>query len=920
MRRRLAIFSVFICALSVIACQNQADTQTPFQPINPQDYSAHWISLNTLLISPENATKELTLISLANQQEHRLTLTQLPQQKKVNKPKHLSHFWAYHVNISEEKAKEWLKNQLVVESIGNTQTHYSGVQYAQLLDALYTSQINDANEVQDLGATIKNNTVTFKLWAPTAQSVEVLVFDKNKKLLSPSTLVMKEDLTTGIWQAQSSNIALATYYQYKLAVFHPTSGKTEVITVTDPYSLSLSTNSEYSQVVDLNESNTQPKNWNKHIVPKIVNPEDNIFYETHINDFSAHDLALSSEKVRGKYAAFNEEDSNGINHLKTLRKAGINNIHLLPTFDIGTVNEADKNTIKLSTTLKAVCHLQPTTSICSDNTLNTELTLQQILSSYDPKSANAQQLVDELRAVDNYNWGYDPFHYTVPEGSYAQNAEGLARIVEFRQMVQRIHQLGFRVIMDVVYNHTHQAGLEKTAILDKVVPNYYQRLHPITGKIEQSTCCDNTATERSMMEKLMIDSLVVWARDYKIDGFRFDLMAHQPKTAMLKARAAVQNVDSDNYFYGEGWNFGEVANNAQFVQASQLNLGGTEIGTFTDRLRDAVRGGAFSASGNDIRKSQGIGNGLATFNNELVDEKQALARYKLSADQLRVGLAGNLANFPLESANSVLVLGKDISYDDQPAGYALDPADTINYVSKHDNQTLWDNNQYRLPFNTSTANRVRFQTLSLAYPILAQGIPFLHMGSELLRSKSFLRDSYDYGNWYNKVDFSGQTNNYNVGLPAAEKDADNWPLIHTLLKKNNGKDKVSANDINNSKQAFLTLIRIRMSSPLFRLTTATDIIERVQFLNTGKDQQIGLIAMLIDDENKNTIIDKKMGKILVLFNSSTQSQFLAVKDTRAFKLHPALAQGYDPIVKQSKVTTAGFEVPPLTTSVFIRER
>jgi len=158
-----------------------------------------------------------------------------------------------------------------------------------------------------------------------------------------------------------------------------------------------------------------------------------------------------------------------------------------------------------------------------------------------------------------------------------------------------------------------------TAVLDKIVPNYYHRLDPITGKIAQSTCCDNTATENVMMAKLMTDSLTVWARDYKIDGFRFDLMAHQPKSTMIKARKAVQAVDSDTYFYGEGWNFGEVANNQRFRQASQLELGGTQIVTFTDRLRDAFRGGAFSASGDDIRKSQGIGSGLGTLPNELVN-------------------------------------------------------------------------------------------------------------------------------------------------------------------------------------------------------------------------------------------------------------------------------------------------------------
>ncbi|GHE78002.1 hypothetical protein GCM10011501_02120 [Thalassotalea profundi] len=882
-------------------------------------YSAHWISINTLLLAPHYSANSVTLTSQFNDQRRMVELTKLSKQSQIAKPPHLKAFVAYQINIKESDAKQWLKSELTVSGFHANVPFITGVQIARLLDELYTTKDNDANEESQLGATINHKNVTFKLWAPTARSVEVLLFNDNKQPLSPSYLLMNEDSNTGIWQASSPDITSGSYYQYKVTTFHPASGKVESIITTDPYSLSLSSNSEYSQVVNLNASNTQPKGWKNHLIPTVKNPEDNIFYETHINDFSAHDNKLSSNNIRGKYAAFSEKNSDGINHLKTLNKAGINNIHLLPAFDIGTVNELETNTVKLSNTVKDICQIKPTTSICQ-NKLDENKTLAQLLTSFDANSGDAQALVEELRTVDNYNWGYDPFHYTVPEGSYAQNPEGVTRIVEFRQMVQSIHELGFRVIMDVVYNHTHQAGLEKTAVLDKIVPNYYQRLHPITGQIEQSTCCDNTATEHAMMEKLMIDSLVVWARDYKIDGFRFDLMAHQPKTAMLKARTTVQAVDSDTYFYGEGWNFGEVANNSQFEQASQLALSGTEIGTFTDRLRDAVRGGAFTASGNGIRKSQGIGNGLATFNNELVNSGKALNTYTLLADQLRIGLAGNLANFPLESAEGLQVTGKDIPYGDQPAGYAFDPADTINYVSKHDNQTLWDNNQYRLPFDMSTHDRVRFQLLSLSYPIFAQGIPFLHMGSELLRSKSFLRDSYDYGNWFNKVDFSGQTNNYNVGLPPAEKDQENWQLIKRILEKNQGRDKVSANDITFSKQAFLSLIKIRMSSPLFRLTSAEAIIDRIKFLNTGKNQQVGLIAMLIDDENKAEVIDNNNSQILVLFNSSREPKSMAFNNTQGFILHPVLANGNDKMVKESQINLNAFTVPALSTSVFIKPR
>jgi len=640
---------------------------------------------------------------------------------------------------------------------------------------------------------------------------------------------------------------------------------------------------------------------------------------------------VSDTSSQGKYQAFSEKNSFGINHLKALKKAGLNTIHLLPTFDIATVNEDSSQAIDINDSMAKVCTLEPTITVCQAGSLiSTTQSLKLLLKSFDPQGEKAQQLVSELRKVDNFNWGYDPYHYTVPEGSYAINPQGKRRLVEFRQMVQSIHGLGFRVIMDVVYNHTYQSGLEPKSVLDKIVPNYYHRLHPITGAIEQSTCCDNTATERVMMAKLMTDSLVVWARDYKIDGFRFDLMGHQPKQAMLDARKAVREVDVDTYFYGEGWNFGEVASNSQFVQASQLELGGSEIGTFSDRLRDAVRGG-----GNNTRSSQGIGNGLLTKPNELQfdtvqGKKKNLDDYDLRMAQLRIGLAGNLANFPLtykvknSKEDNVLqtVLGKDIPYGDQPTGYALDPADTINYVSKHDNQTLWDNSQYRLAFDVSTKNRVRMHLQSLSFTLFAQGIPFLHMGSEFMRSKSFLRDSYDYSDWFNRVDFSKQDNFYNVGLPPAEKDKANWPLIKKVMAGHQGRDQVSAEDIQISSQLFSDLLAIRMSSPLFRLTSESAVIAKVSFLNTGSQNthQTGLIVMKLDD-TKGSAVDGNYQSILVLFNTTEQTQTFAFAGANGYQLHPIQKNSGDrQLIKQSTVSTEGFTVSALSSVVFVKLR
>ena len=359
-----------------------------------------------------------------------------------------------------------------------------------------------------------------------------------------------------------------------------------------------------------------------------------------------------------------------------------------------------------------------------------------------------------------------------------------------------------------------------------------------------------------------------------------------------------------------------MANNSRFVQASQLELGGTEIGTYSDRLRDAVRGG-----GNNTRDSQGIGNGLFTQANEKQKNKSEVKNrqeYDLRMNQLRIGLAGNLANYPLHTIKGEQVFGKDVPYGDQPTGYALDPADTINYVSKHDNQTLWDNSQYRLPFDVSTRDRVRMHNQSLSFTLFAQGIPFLHMGSEFMRSKSFLRDSYDYGDWFNRVDFTKKHNYYNVGLPPADKDQDNWPLIKEVLKGHEGRDHVTAKDIGFSAKVFEEMIALRMSSPLFRLTTAKNINDKVSFLNI-ENHQAGLLVMKLDD-TQGTPVDENIDSIVILFNTSTKTQSFTYMEADKYQLHAIQHQGVDEVVKQSKVSKNAFTVPALSSVVFVKEK
>lgn len=900
----LSIFSMLVFA-------------APLTSVPVVNSAAHWVTQDTLLFLKQPAAVRFELVTgFTAKPQKAIPLVSKASPGFVQFP-HLNDFSAAQINISIDKIKDLLKGELILNQYNQQGVRLASsiVQTAGIIDAIYTADANDADEITDYGASVLTDGVQFKLWAPTAKSVSVLLFDADKKPLSPARLELLEDRSTGAWAAKGDKNLASVYYQYEVTLYHPASKKIETLKVSDPYSHSLSADGFYSQVIDLQNPKTQPETWATQASPRVDAPEDNILYELHIRDFSASDKSIANKNVRGKYAAFLEKASDGITHLKELRTAGLNVIHLMPTFDFATVNPDTEKTIALDDSLEKVCRLDPKNPACSGHFSPTQ-TLRDLLKSLNPRTGDAQAIIESLRTQDNYNWGYDPFHYTVPQSSYAINPEGAARIVEFRAMIAQLHNMGFKVIMDVVYNHTYAAGLNEKSVLDKIVPNYYHRLDLVTGAIEQSTCCDNTATEHTMMAKLMTDSLVVWARDYRINGFRFDLMGHQPKSVMLKAREAVRKVDPDTYFYGEGWNFGEVANNKRFVQSTQTELGGTQIGTYTDRLRDAVRGGSSMDSGKNLRINQGIGNGLFVVPNDMQPEDHNKEKYLNYIDQIQIGLAGNLVNFPLENTKGKKVTGNEIDYNGSPAGYAKDPADTINYVSKHDNQTLWDNNQYRIAYGVSSADRVRMQMLSLSYPLLAQGIPFLHMGCEFLRSKSFLRDSYDYGDWFNAVDFSAQKNNYDAGLPPAVKDKENWPLISDVLQKSAGRDHVTQSQISLSNKIFLDFIKIRSSSPLFRLRTADEIIKRVSFPNAGSNHQAGLVVMKID--NSDLAIDPTIKQIMVVFNNGAVKQTFAFADAKHFKLHPVQMKGADIVVKTSKANSKGFTVPAFTTAVFVR--
>ncbi|WP_421167265.1 pullulanase-type alpha-1,6-glucosidase [Aeromonas dhakensis] len=792
------------------------------------------------------------------------------------------------------------------------------VQSAGALDALYS----EAATKLTYGAVVEGGNVTFRLWAPTARSVKLALFDEQHKSLGERTMTLDE--ASGSWSVQGGSELVGKFYRYDIQVYHPVSRKLESYQVTDPYSLSLAMNSEFSQVVDLDDPALKPEGWDSLKAPHSQqNPADITIYEAHVRDLTGNDDSTPAEH-RGKFLGLTDTDTAPVKHLQALAKSGVSHLHLLPVFDIATVNEDPAKVANIGDDFGKLCQVNPEVQnskfagYCSSGQ-TIEAVLGDLQGGDSKENPQVQELYGYLRGVDSFNWGYDPYHYTTPEGSYATNAEGSQRILEFREMVKAIKQnIGMNVVMDVVYNHTNEAGLGPKSVLDKIVPWYYQRLNPETGSVENSTCCSNTAPEHAMFAKLMDDSLVTWARDYKIDAFRFDLMGHHPKDQMVQALAAVKQVNPEMYFYGEGWNFGEVQDDKRFVQATQKHLAGTGIGSFSDRLRDAVRGGSPFDGGDTIRKTQGFGNGALVDANEMDGVDRATALHQ--SDLVRLGMAGNLKDFILTDKDGMPKKGADIDYNGQPAGYAQDPTEIQNYVDKHDNQTLFDNLIYKAP---QGADLVRMQGVSLATAMLGQGIPFTHAGVELLRSKSMERDSYDSGDWYNRVDYTLADNNFDKGLPRKDKDGDNYPLIEQVLGKH---VKPSGADMATMVGFYQELAELRQSSRLLRLGSGAEVIKRVDFRNTGPDQVPGLIVMTVDDGvNAGADLDPAIDGLVVMINATNAPQSFSdfrdgndqPIDLASLQLSPA-HHGGESIARDAAVNGGTLTLGAWSAAVFVK--
>jgi len=693
----------------------------------------------------------------------------------------------------------------------------TAVQHAGFIDAFYAPK---AVLQQDFGVTISNVETQFKLWAPTASAVSVCLY---ADAASPAKrlVAMRKDSASGVWSARADSDLSGASYQFLVDVYARGTGQVRNL-VSDPYSISLNAGGERSYIADLNAPGLMPEAWAENKRPAVLaEATDMSIYELHVRDFSVNDASVSAA-LRGKYLAFTDTQSNGMRHLAALQKSGLTDVHLLPVFDFATVPEVGCESPEIPNAA--------------------------------PDSEAQQARAAQSRASDCYNWGYDPKHFGAPEGSYASDANaGAVRVREFRAMVEALHRTGLRVGMDVVYNHTSHSGQQAQSVLDRIVPGYYHRLN-LQGEVERSTCCENTATEHAMMAKLMIDTAVRWVRDYRIDSFRFDLMGHQPLSEMLALQKAVDAAAGRPVqLVGEGWNFGEVANNQRFVQAAQLSLAGSGIASFSDRARDAARGGGCCDSGLDIVRRQGFLNGLHYAPNALNSASNGLngasnvaSRIELlkAADLMRLGLAGSIASYKMTDYQGQLRTLSQFDYAGQPAGYVQQPFEVVNYVENHDNPTLFDLNVLKLPIETSSSERARVQILGAASVLLSQGIPYIHAGMEGLRSKSLDRNSYDSGDWFNRIDWRFNDNYFGTGLPPKSDNGANYAIFKPLLA--NAALKPSAADIQWTRDRFLELMQIRASTQLLRLPDAPAINKRLKFINTGAAQIPTVLAGILD--------------------------------------------------------------------------
>ncbi len=587
-------------------------------------------------------------------------------------------------------------------------------------------------EKDDLGVSYSKEKTTLKLWSPEAEEVKVKLY----KTSLGDDLIKEMNCKKGdqgIWTAELDGDHKDQYYIFQ-AKFK---GKWNEENV-DPYAKAVGTNGKRGQIIDFSETN--PEGWEQDKSPELKNITDAIIYELHIRDLSIH--PNSGMKNKGKYTAFTEKGTQnskraatGIDHIKEM---GVTHVHLLPAFDHRSIDET--------------------------------------------KLDSAQ-----------FNWGYDPQNYNVPEGSYSTNPEdGKVRIKEFKEMVKALHDAELRVVMDVVYNHT---GYTHESNFDQLVPGYYYRQWEKDQKYSDASACGNEiASDREMVRKFIVESVLYWAKEYHIDGFRFDLMAIHDIETMNQVAAELKKIDPSIIVYGEGWTASDSPLPEKYralkMHANQMK----DIAVFSDDIRDAVKGNVFD------EKSIGFVSG----NKEM-------------KETVKIGIVGAGKHPQIDYSKGY--------YAKEP--YTNNPTDVVNYVSCHDNHTLYDKLKISRE-DVSEEDLVKMHKLANTIVMTSQGIPFLHAGVEMKRTKDGDHNSYKSPDSVNQI---------------------NWEL------KSENQELV---------QYYKDLIALRKNHPAFRIMTNEMVQKSLNFIDQ-KDEQ--LIVYELKDANGD---DWK--HIVLIFNGSDKEK------------------------------------------------
>ena len=720
--------------------------------------------------------------------------------------------------------------------------------------------------------------------------------------------------SSGVWTVAGQPSWKGQYYLYDISVYVPSQEQIVENIVPDPYSVDIALNGAKTRITDLSDAAVKPTGWDASSSPALASQGDFSVYELHIREFSVADTSVPSA-YQGTYLAFTNPGTYGMTHLHRLALAGLKAVHLMPSMVTGSVNE-DKSTWASPGDL----------------------------SGFPPDGSQQQAAVTAVQGTDGYNFGYDPYLFLAPNGGYASNPDN--RVSEYRQMVLGLHNAGLRVVQDMVFNHTFTSGENTFSVLDEVVPGYYYRLNA-QGATDTASCCSDTASEHRMMEKLMIDTVVENATQYKIDGFRFDDMSLHFAYNMQHIQQALRSLTLENdgvdgsriYLYGEGFLNSETA--AIGVNATQQNLYGYGIGTFNDRIRDGIRGG--STFDINTEQVQGFATGLftdpsryttTTLAESVTDQKATL---NLEGDWIRLGLAGNLRDFTFVNSAGTTVKGSEVLYYGQPAGYTATPLEAVNYCSVHDNQTLFDAIQLKAPVPGTTATggdsitmRTRRQVLAMSLIALGQGIPFFYGSDDLLGSKDMDYNSYNSGDWFSKINWiyqgdrpsqnllSLESDNWGTGLPLQNVNGNQWPVMQPLLA--NPALKPAPENISSSAAAFQMFLRIRSSSELFHMASLAEVQKNLHFLNTGSSQIPGVIVMRLDANGQNY---GPYTHIVVVFNGTLNT--INFQDDQLknldLSLHPLeLASGdADAKLSSASNTTGTLTVNALTTAVFVAQ-